>query len=241
MYYVKFFIIMGSSNTSINKPKEYPHIIHKEHKDIDSSGKSVTKLDFRVNIPISQYSISVILNNQPISVSGCILPGQNICTTPNTKQCQDNYSFIILQNTIFLMLFDGHGINGHLVAQFCIDFYSQFFYKQFKDFLYDTKNTIKELFVRCDEALKESKIDCELSGATSIAIFITATHLYVASVGDSRAILCTEGLHNMLNASQLTTDQKPSHSAEYKRIKASGGSVRRFIDENGQKKGPYRI
>ena len=40
---------------------------------------------------------------------------------------------------------------------------------------------------------------------------------------------------------QLTKDQRPEDKDEYQRIIENGGRIRRVIDEQGNKVGPYRV
>lgn len=89
----------------------------------------------------------------------------------------------------------------------------------------------------------------------------------MASIGDSRAVLATEGVPQVLpvkeadsnNAEilndvremrklpstlysiQLTKDQKPEHPEECARISECGGRVQQLLDKNGMKIGPYRV
>lgn len=57
-------------------------------------------------------------------------------------------------------------------------------------------------------------------GTTATVALRMGNVLYVAHVGDSRAVLCRKG-----KAVQLTDDHKPNHSAERERIHKMGGRV----------------
>lgn len=232
---------MGSSNSTLSLNKEYPQVVQHSPNSKNPSNKPQAASLITLTSPISQYYVPVLFASSQQLISACILPGLDLTKSPNQKTCQDNYSFIIFQSTIFLMLFDGHGPNGHLIADFCIDFCTKFFYTNFKDFLYDTKSTLKSLFLACDDELKTSSINSEFSGSTCVISFMTTSEIHTASVGDSRAVLLSISPSTYMHAFQLTNDQKPNHKEEYKRIKAAGGSVRRYIDPSGVKRGPYRL
>lgn len=60
----------------------------------------------------------------------------------------------------------------------------------------------------------------DTSGSTCVAAFVTPTHIVVANLGDSRAILCTSGQVRF-----STNDHKPGSPEEQARIKAAGGFV----------------
>ena len=61
-----------------------------------------------------------------VIVSSCILPGVD----PKGKyirQCQDSNLILSTPNSIFLALFDGHGVEGAKVSSFC-NVYAQKYY-----------------------------------------------------------------------------------------------------------------
>ena len=92
--------------------------------------------------------------------------------------------------------------------------------------------------------------------------------VHTASLGDSRAILGTVGhlpplvpyiscidsemvtqlkgkrpckMYSDVFAHQITKDQRPDDHEEYQRILESGGRVKRLIDDQGNRIGPYRV
>lgn len=67
--------------------------------------------------------------------------------------------------------------------------------------------------------------------------------IYLANVGDSRAILIRKCANdrNAFEVAALTRDQKPDDPHERKRIEANGGRVEAYIDNNGNKLGPARV
>lgn len=101
-------------------------------------------------------------------------------------------------------------------------------------------------------------------------LLITPTHLYTASLGDSRAVLgCVPGVNDKLKSAlglkkpqrtsrpspftrvvvpgrilvplAMTLDQKPNLHEEMERIQQAGGLVQKLTDSFGRKVGPYRV
>ncbi len=60
----------------------------------------------------------------------------------------------------------------------------------------------------------------ERSGSCAIVVLIVGEVCYVANVGDSRAVLSSNGGQQL---TALSRDHKPSDTEEYKRIIAAGG------------------
>lgn len=62
----------------------------------------------------------------------------------------------------------------------------------------------------------------ERSGSCAICVIIVGEICYVANVGDSRAVLSSNGGSQM---TALSRDHKPSDEDEYKRIIQAGGQI----------------
>lgn len=85
----------------------------------------------------------------------------------------------------------------------------------------DLKEAIRRGFSEMDRAfLSDARAQGIRDGSTAITVFHRAKQLYVANVGDSRAVLCSNQV-----AVQLSTDHKPNDPKERARIEAIGGSV----------------
>lgn len=138
-----------------------------------------------------------------------------------------------------------------------------------KDSTMNPESFLMTLPVNCDwELQKDTNINSENSGTTGVFILITPTEIFSASVGDSRAILaqkaptkplifqsiCDEDIKILEIKStklcrssfnifplQLTKDQKPEDPKELERIESTGGRVKKLIDDDGNKVGPYRV
>ncbi|CAN0069383.1 unnamed protein product, partial [Laminaria digitata] len=57
-------------------------------------------------------------------------------------------------------------------------------------------------------------------GTTAVVAVVTPSYLYVANCGDSRAVICKDGM-----ATALSTDHKPSLYTEKARVVRCGGQV----------------
>ena len=79
-------------------------------------------------------------------------------------------------------------------------------------------------FVLANEQLHKSRIDDSMSGTTAITCLFLRGTLYVANVGDSRAIVGEER-NGKLIAYPLSSDQTPFRKDERERCKAAGAIV----------------
>lgn len=240
------------TETKFSMPK-YPNSITLNIKNPNSS-KSGQKLNMTLLPPSKQFRDHIKIGDLGLKISSCIYSGQDLEET-HPKQCQDSTFLIKNSNFIFATLFDGHGTNGQEVIQFCESFMTSYIESEaFKESA--GSEYLEDMFMLCDDELisKKSNIDVSNSGTTAVSIIISPKALYVASVGDSRAVLGTQNLSSVMlgkknskkfdlviESLQLTVDQKPNLEEEMSRIIRCGGVVTKALDKDGIPHGPYRV
>ncbi|KAG2606411.1 hypothetical protein PVAP13_4NG173700 [Panicum virgatum] len=115
-------------------------------------------------------------------------------------------------------VFDGHG--GNLAAEYLKDNLFKNLMKQ-PDFLTDTKLAISRTFLETDgDILETISSSFRDDGSTALAAVLIGNRLYVANVGDSRAVASKAG-----KAVPLSKDHKPNRKDERKRVEDAGGVV----------------
>eukprot|EP01103_Thecamoeba_quadrilineata_P014423 TRINITY_DN4305_c0_g2_i1.p1 TRINITY_DN4305_c0_g2~~TRINITY_DN4305_c0_g2_i1.p1 ORF type:complete len:870 (-),score=125.05 TRINITY_DN4305_c0_g2_i1:147-2756(-) len=124
----------------------------------------------------------------------------------------------------YVGLFDGHGgpqasafaaENFHLILRDCLNRQTSIEYA-ISDSFQVADEMLREFVLKLDLP-DEEKICC---GTACLLVFIVKGILYTANLGDSRAVICTNG-----RAVRLTQDHKPLLPEERRRIKSSGGVV----------------
>lgn len=88
----------------------------------------------------------------------------------------------------------------------------------------DPVKAYNDAFLRTNEELHNSEIDDSMSGTTAITALVVGNKLYVANVGDSRAVIALKD-GNRIVAQDLSRDQTPFRKDEYERVKLSGARV----------------
>ncbi|KAI3887748.1 hypothetical protein MKX03_018595 [Papaver bracteatum] len=113
-------------------------------------------------------------------------------------------------------IFDGH--LGHDVPDYlCSHLFENILNET--DFWTQTEHAIKKAYLITDDKILEKAVELGKGGSTAVtAILINGQKLVVANVGDSRAVLCRNGV-----AKQLSVDHEPSK--ERKDIEDRGGFV----------------
>ena len=176
----------------------------------------------------------------------------------NGKSKVNQDSFLVLQNLYnikdfnIFTVFDGHGVNGHLISQYVTKYFESFFknntnlntiknedeiYSILKKNNYDI---IKKAFQEAEDELEnKTKIDGNFSGTTCVMVIQIGEKIICANVGDSRAILVKEN-YKVNRIIPLSIDQKPEIPEETRRIIKSGGEVSQLVVD-GEKNGPYRV
>ncbi|KAL8553906.1 hypothetical protein ACS0TY_002246 [Phlomoides rotata] len=153
-------------------------------------------------------------------------------------------------------IFDGHGPWGHFVAKnvresmpstlLCnwqealveassldsgvVDFECQ---KKLETFNIWNRSYLKTCAAVDQELQHHRKIDAFNSGTTALTIVRQGDTVFVANVGDSRAVLGTTSENGNMVAVQLTMDFKPNLPQETERIIECNGRVHCLEDEPG--------
>ena len=130
-------------------------------------------------------------------------------------------------------VFDGHGIQGHLVSEAIKNYLQNCSYDQ-----YQTRKKIIAMFSSLSLTIENSNsFDIFCSGSTAVLVHISKEKIICANCGDSRAILINNNNNgNGTTILKLSRDHKPNLSDEKRRILASGGRVDRIYGM-----GPYRV
>ncbi|CAA0381451.1 unnamed protein product [Arabidopsis thaliana] len=153
------------------------------------------------------------------------------------------------EDMIFCGIFDGHGPWGHFVSKQVRNSMPISLLCNWKETLSQTTiaEPDKELqrfaiwkysFLKTCEAVDlelehHRKIDSFNSGTTALTIVRQGDVIYIANVGDSRAVLATVSDEGSLVAVQLTVDFKPNLPQEEERIIGCNGRVFCLQDEPG--------
>ncbi|KAL6110819.1 ppm1k [Pungitius sinensis] len=194
--------------------------------DADSSGQPTTWDSFgiwdnRIDEPIllpSSIRYGKPIPKVSLSRVGCSsLIGQR-------KDNEDRFQVSQMTDSIlYFAVFDGHGGPG--AADFCEKYMEKFI----KDLVAEESNlevVLRKAFLEIDKALARHLHFCPKdpgtnTGTTStVALLRDGIELVVASVGDSRAMLCRKG-----KALKLTADHTPERKDEKERVKRSGGFI----------------
>lgn len=143
------------------------------------------------------------------------------------KENQDTYCIKTeLQgnpNVHFFGVFDGHGVFGTQCSNFVKERVVEMLSED-PTLLEDPEKAYKSAFLRVNEELHDSEIDDSMSGTTAITVLVVGDKIYVANVGDSRAVLAVKDRNRIL-AEDLSYDQTPFRKDECERVKACGARV----------------
>lgn len=103
------------------------------------------------------------------------------------------------------------------------------------------KTSLENVFEKlAKETIQHDQIDCQLSGTTALSIFLFQKHAFIASVGDSRAIMGIESQGSWIYQ-QLSKDHSLSDKFEFKRIKKCKGRIEQSRNQFGDYVGPQRV
>lgn len=126
-------------------------------------------------------------------------------------------------NDHFFGVFDGHGEYGTQCSQFVKKHLCENLLKD-RHFSSDIVQAYHSAFTATNVQLHRHSIDDSMSGTTAITVLVRGRTLYIANVGDSRAVLA-ERRGKELVAVDLSSDQTPFRSDECARVKLCGARV----------------
>lgn len=133
----------------------------------------------------------------------------------------------------FFAVYDGHG--GQLASSFAAANLHEFL-RESKHFPHAPLDALHEACETTDRLyLEKHQSASSQDGSTACMVLLVDKTLYVANVGDSRAVLCRKG-----KAYPLSDDHKPDKPSEKKRIEDSGGVVKKGSFFNIPM-GPFRV
>ncbi|KAF8669284.1 hypothetical protein HU200_051618 [Digitaria exilis] len=144
------------------------------------------------------------------------------------------------EDMVLCGVFDGHGPHGHLVARRVRDALPlrlMSAVRASKAGLDMPAAAWRKVFARAyktmDKDLRShATLDCFCSGSTAVTVLKLGSDLYMANIGDSRAVLGSrDGAAGGMVAVQLTVDLKPDVPSEAERIKKCRGRVFALQDE----------
>ncbi|KRX03426.1 Protein phosphatase 2C (PP2C)-like domain [Pseudocohnilembus persalinus] len=246
-------LLSGSLNKNENNTIPF-NIKEKERKNISMMSskeqKKIEKDRLKEKKQLEEQMLDFDYTDTPIreiQILNITEPGYG----GNKTECQDSICILkeFLKDSSFFGIFDGHGESGQSASVDINQFFTNFFHQEKRrlDWLtnyHQQREFIKEAYSQANQQLKKSLISYDKSGTCATTIFIHKNHLYVANLGDSKAILYKEKFKNDLilkSCLELTQDHKPTNKKEKARIIKSGGMISRIIDKNHKNTGPMRI
>jgi len=135
----------------------------------------------------------------------------------------------------YFAIFDGHG--GEECSEFLKENYDKYLIEN-KNFPFDIKLSMIETFQKIEEDFfklkcKENSFeDSDKSGSCALVAIIFDNKVYIANIGDSRAIMSVNG---GTKVKQLTVDHKPDNVKEFERALKTGSKI--YLDDNDD---PFR-
>ena len=129
----------------------------------------------------------------------------------------------------YFAIFDGHG--GEECSEFLKNNYMNYLIEN-ANFPFDIKLSMIESFQKIEEDFfklkcKDNIDDSDKSGSCALVSVIFDNKVYIANIGDSRAIMSIGG---GTKVRQLTADQKPDNIKEFERALKNGSKI--YLDDN---------
>jgi len=165
----------------------------------------------------------------------------------STKENQDS-SFILQradarEDGFLCGVIDGHGADGHLVSEFIRQNLAPSIIRERRaQSAGGTRAAMVRGFVGTAAKLKGVRdVDATESGAAVAVCMKRGKDLYVANVGDTRAVMACLDERGKAHGQALTRDHTAAHPQEAGRVRASGGEVAPILLPGAGYAGPPRV
>lgn len=161
-------------------------------------------------------------------------------------ECQDTFTIMedFYSGMTYFAVYDGHGTYGRAASDLAN--------KGIRSYLEENKVSLdkikddddmsaflKKMCNTTQSKFKESTGDYQLSGTCAICILIKENKVYIANLGDSRAVIGNFST-DQISALEVSIDHKPTRDGEKDRVLKSGGKIERsMVDE--KEVGPFRV
>ncbi|GAB9469661.1 Protein phosphatase [Globisporangium polare] len=140
----------------------------------------------------------------------------------------------------FFSVFDGHGPEGAFVSHYVRELYHESLAESYTTSMRRMSASSRKASVSCDvisetfqqaartvtDRLTDSTIDISVSGTTAVGLLVSDRDLFIANVGDSRAVIAQfSEIDDAYVLHCETRDHKPDVPEEQQRIEANNGRV----------------
>ena len=225
MKYHRVLIKTNNTNTNSNNI----------NTDINNISSPSNKMNFYANlnkVRISHKAYGIIQAYATITSSGKRNYNEDrvsiIYNIPKPQGYIENKNNNIpWPNCSFFGLYDGHG--GSTACDFLRDNLHKYIIND-KYFPSNPQKAIANGFIYAEKMFFKNYTGLDASGSCAIVVIIIENRVYIANVGDSRAILSAK---NGTKFYPLSRDHRPGDEKEYKRILDAGGKIYKTEYEYG--------
>ncbi|RZC80934.1 hypothetical protein C5167_043523 [Papaver somniferum] len=143
-------------------------------------------------------------------------------------------------NLHFFGVFDGHGQYGTQCSNFVKERLIEILEND-TSLVEDPVKAHNSAFLAANSELHESEIDDTMSGTTAITVLVSGDTVYVANVGDSRAVIAVKD-GSGATAEDLSIDQTPFRKDECERLEGlKDPDIQNWGDEESDGGDPPRL
>lgn len=186
--------------------------------------------------PATPLLNGIVVNNNEAAARfpRTVVGSHTMCNHGKSNENQDSYvsKSSTTGSKSLIGVFDGHGEQGKRVSEFASTQIARSLFTN-RDLQSDPVSALASAFMETQQKIERAhSFDAFHSGTTAVAAYKHRNRLYVANVGDSRAVLgCALGTSRSgshepgILAVDLSSDHRPDRDDEKRRILADGGTV----------------